>query len=385
MKKLLSLSLAMLLIVAAFAMPTSAAGTSAFDKETFRVTDKTTIMWDNNGYNSNKGQGGNAFCYAGNYGTGRNGYGDTAGYKDVDFGSKGAKQVIVNFGYHLQDPATDEPTTFAIYVDNIFGNPVAEFSVKAGTTKGSEIVNHQEFKADVQVSAGKHNVYFIATNDKSGSYDWIQFVEADKEIKTTKTVASTMKDLPSYNAFEGCVLTNNGSLILDYIWSGSNPIKWVDNHGCGYSYQDDMIVYSNVDFGSKGAKKVTISYANGGDAAATLGIFIDDPLGEPAATISAGSTGGWTLDKAKDFTADIEVPNGKHTVIVKWLTTVSGSFTTVKFTESDTVIKSAEQIAAEAEAAANASASTGDETIGFAILAVVSAAAIVVASKKRAH
>ena len=381
MKKLLALSLAVLMILA---MAIPAAAGSAFDKETFRVTDKKTIMWDNSAYNGG-GASGNPFCYAGNYGTGRNSYGDVAGYQAVDFGANGASKVTVNFGYHKQDPAVDIPTTFAIYVDNIFGKPIANFSVAAGTTKGSEIVNHKEFTADVAVPGGTHNVYFIATNDKSGSFDWIQFTESDKKITKMTYAKDEMQyeaGVSGFNAFKDMTINNKG-FILDNIWSDGTDAKWVDKHGIGYSNQGDMVVYPNVDFGKKGAKSFTINFANG-DAAKNcpLELYIDDPLGEPAAKFEAKPSGGWTVDKAAPVTVDCKVPNGVHTVIVKFATNQSGSFTTVKFAEADSVIYTAEQLA-EQEAAKQA-AQTGDSTVALVALAAASLVGIAVVSKKRA-
>jgi hypothetical protein len=382
MKKLLALSLAVLMILA---MAIPAAAGSAFDKETFRVTDKKTLMWDNSAYNGG-GAGGNPFCYAGNYGTGRNSYGDVAGYDDVDFGANGASKVTVNFGYHKQDPAADEPTTFAIYVDNIFGKPVANFSVAAGTTKGSEIVNHKEFTADVQVPGGKHSVYFVATNDKSGSFDWIQFTESDKKVTKMTYAKDEMKyeaGVSGFNAFKDMTINNKG-FIFNYIWSArKDGAKWVDGNGIGYADMGDMVVYPNVDFGKKGAKSVTITFANG-DAAKNcpLEVYIDDPLGEPAAKLECKPSGGWTLAKAAPTTADIKVPNGVHTVIVKYASDQSGSFTTMKFAEADEVIYTAEQLA-EQEAAKQA-AQTGDSTVALVALAAASLVGIAVVSKKRA-
>jgi hypothetical protein len=108
------------------------------------------------------------------------------------------------------------------------------------------------------------------------------------------------------------------------------------DYGCEYSSTDDMVVFPNCSFGTKGAKAVTINISYGNTDTTAIGIFIDNPLGNPAATFKISNTGGWTKDKAKEFTTDVKVPAGNHTVFVRFMDN-TGSFTYVKFTECDTV------------------------------------------------
>ena len=374
MKKTLSLILAVSMLLAMAVMGSSvSAASSAFDKETFRIS-ASTIMYDN--IDNSGGSSNNPFQYAKDYGTGRNDQGDFACYPAVDFGSKGASKVTVNFGFH--NPDKYDETTFAVYIDAPYGDPVATFTVKQGETKGSEIVNHKEFTANCTVSAGKHDVYVMATNKASGSFDYIYFTEAASTIKTTKTVANQIK-YPSLDPFAGVKVLDATTQVVDQIntkdkgGSGKSIAK-MDDYGVGYSSQDDMIVFPNCNFGKTGAKQITIDFAYGNaDSHATLGIFIDKPYGTPVATMECGSTGGWDLTKAKPFTADLDatkVGAGSHTVFIRFMTEKSGSFNVVKFTPGDTDLTK------------TAAAATPDLVVVPVLAAVASFAGIVLNKRK---
>lgn len=375
MKRILSFVIcaAMLLTVAAMGTSVSAASNSAFDKETFRVS-ATTILYDN--IDNTGGSSGNAFCYAENYGTGRNDQGDFAVYPAVDFGSKGASKVTVNFGFH--NPEKYNETKFAVYIDTPYGNPVATFTVKKGETNGSEIVNHLEFSADVAVTGGKHNVYVMATNQASGSFDYIYFTEAKSAVKATKTVANQIT-YPELNPFSAMKVESK-TIIVDQIntkdkGGSGKSIAYMEAYGVGYSSQDDMVVFPNCNFGKTGAKSMTInfSYGNNDGSNAELGIYIDDPYGTPVAVVKPTYTGGWELTKAKDFTVDIDpasVGAGNHTVFVRFMTEKSGSFGTVTFTPGDT------------DLTVTAAATTPDLIVFTAAVALASMAGMV-ALKKR--
>lgn len=376
MKKALSLvlTIAMLLAMAAMGVSVSAASNSAFDKETFRIS-ASTILYDN--IDNSGGSDGNAFCYAENYGTGRNDQGDFACYPGVDFGSKGASKVTVNFGFH--NPEKYDETSFAVYIDSPYGDPVASFTVKKGETKGSEIVNHKEFTANCTVAAGKHDVYVMATNQASGSFDYIYFTEASSAIKTTKTVKNQIT-YKSLDPFAGLKVLDATTQVVDQVntkdkgGSGQSIAK-MDAYGVGYSSLDDMIVFPNCNFGKTGAKQISIdfSYGNNDGSHATLGIFIDKPYGTPVATIEAGFSGGWELTKAKTFTADLDaakVGAGSHTVFIRFMTEKSGSFNDVKFTAGD------------ADLTKTAAAETPDLILVPVCAAVASLAGIVVAKRK---
>ena len=375
MKKTLSLILAvsMLLAMAVIGSSVSAASPSAFDKETFRISE-STIMYDN--IDNSGGSSNNPFQYAKDYGTGRNDRGDFAVYPAVDFGSKGASKVTVNFGFH--NPDKYDETTFAVYIDTPYGNPVAAFTVKKGETKGSEIVNHKEFTANCSVSAGKHNVYVMATNQASGSFDYIYFTESASVIKTTKTVANQIK-YPSLDPFGELKVLDATTQVVDQIntknkGGSGNSIAKMDKYGVGYSSMDDMVVFPNCNFGKTGAKQIAVDFSFGAaDGHATLGIFIDDPYGTPVATLECGNTGGWEIKDAKTFTADLDpakVGAGSHTVFVRFMTEKSGSFNVVKFVPGDK------------ELTKPSAAATPDFIVVPVIAAVASLAGIVVSKRK---
>lgn len=374
MKKTLSLILAVSMLLAMAVMGTSvSAASSAFDKETFRIS-ASTILYDN--VDNSGGSAGNAFCYAENYGTGRNDQGDFACYPAVDFGSKGASKVTVNFGFHNPD-AYDE-TTFAVYIDNPYGNPVATYTVKKGETKGSEIVSHQEFTADCAVSAGKHDVYVMATNKASGSFDYIYFTEAAAKVKTTKTVANQI-NYTKLNPFSDLKVLDATTAVVDQVntknqGGSGNSIAKMEGNGVGYSSLDDMIVFPNCDFGKTGAKEFSVDFAYGTDNGtfATLGIFIDTPYGDPVATLECGFTGGWGLDNTKTYSVELDpakVGSGAHTVYVRFMTEMSGSFNVCRF------------VAGDEDLTANAAA-TPDLIVVPVVAAVASFAGIVLNKRK---
>ncbi len=384
MKRSLSVLLVVAMVAALFTMgmTVSAAGTNAFDKETFRVA-ATSILYDN--IDNTGGSSGNAFNYAANYGTGRNDKGDTVVYDNIDFGSKGASKVTVNFGFH--NPEKYSETKFAVYIDNPYGDPIANWTVKKGETKGSEIVNHVEMTADCAVAPGKHDVYFMATNEASGSFDYIYFTEASTKVAATKTVANVLT-YPKLNPFSTDTSNKDvalkvipSTIILDQIntkdqGGSGKSIAYMEANGVGYSSKDDLVVFPNCDFGKKGAKKVTINFAyNKADTTAQIGIFIDNPYKDaPDATITVKPTGGWDLTKAQPFSADISVGAGIHTVFVRFMDGNSGSFGNVVFTEGDKDLT---------VAAATTKAATTPDLVVLPIAAAVASLAGIVVSKRR--
>ncbi|NLE12632.1 MAG: carbohydrate-binding protein [Clostridiales bacterium] len=386
MRKLLAILLCCTMIFAILAVSSSAASNSAFDKEFFRIKKgNACVLFDN--IDNTGGSAGNAFCYAENYGTGRNDKGDLVAYDDVDFGSKGAVSVTVNFGYHKTDPKVDEPTTFAIYIDTPYGNPIATFSVTAGTTKGSEIVHHLEFTKDVQVAAGVHDVYFMATNTKSGSFDYIYFKEAGSKIEATKTVESDIK-YDALNPFTTMNVTAKTIMIdqIDTMSQGGSgkPIAYVAGYGCGYSSLDDMVVFPNCNFGKNGAKAFAIKFGFGKEGATTkVNIYVDNPYGKPAAELEIGPTGGWKAEddtQAKVITGTINVEPGIHTILVRFMNDQSGSFSQLSFVEGDPRPETTAKAAAASSPAA--AAQTADFIVIPAVIALVSVIGLKVSNKR---
>lgn len=391
MRKVLSVLLvcAMLFAMMAIGSTVSAAGTSAFDKETFRIKKgNLCILYDN--IDNTGGSSGNAFCYADNYGTGRNDKGDFVVYNDVDFGSKGASKVTVNFGFH--NPEKYPETKFAVYIDNPYGAPIATYTVKKGETKGSEIANHKEFAADCAVAAGKHDVYFMATNEASGSFDYLYFTEAASAVAATKTVANNI----SYDKlapFTKLEVIKGKTIMVDQIdtmakGGSGKEIAYVDGYGCGYSSLDDMVVFPNCDFGAKGAKSFAIFFSYGGtDGSKTkIDVYIDNPYGTPACSFDIGTTGGYKIENAKLFSADCKVAPGAHTVFVRFANEKSGSFSYCSFVEGDAVpVTTAKAAATTAKAASSTTkaAQTADFVVVPVIAAIVSLTSAAVVSKRK--
>ena len=98
---------------------------------------------------------------------------------------------------------------------------------------------------------------------------------------------------------------------------------------------------------------------------------MDSTDGEPAAKLNIGYTGGWESTYAKEFTTDIEVPAGKHTIIVEFLDE-TGSFNYIRCNEAPA--KAAEEPAA--------STNTADPMILTVVLAASSLAGAVVMGKR---
>lgn len=107
----------------------------------------------------------------------------------------------------------------------------------------------------------------------------------------------------------------------------------------GYSSLNDIVYFSDVDFGANGAKQMTIffSYGNDDESTTTLNVYIDDYKNTPVCSFEIGFTGGWESTFAQEFTADCQIPGGIHTVYVQFTNEKSGSFTYIRFTEADPV------------------------------------------------
>ena len=172
------------------------------------------------------------------------------------------------------------------------------------------------------------------------------------------------------NAFENVMITADTKI---YDAPGTdNPIAYMEAYGVGYSSKGDQVWFEDLDFGENGADKITINFSYGAEGSSTnLAFFIDNTDGEPAAKINIGYTGGWESTYAKEFTTDIEVPAGKHTIIVEFLDE-TGSFNYIRCNEAPA--KAAEEPAA--------STNTADPMILTVVLAASSLAGAVVMGKR---
>lgn len=173
------------------------------------------------------------------------------------------------------------------------------------------------------------------------------------------------------NAFENVMITAD-TKIVD-VPGTDNPIAYMEAYGVGYSSKGDQVWFENLDFGENGADKITINFSYGADGSSTnIAFFVDSTDGEPAAKLNIGYTGGWESTYAKEFTTDIEVPAGKHTIIVEFLDE-TGSFNYIRCNEAP---------AKAAPADDTASASTADPMILTVVLAASSLAGAVVMGKR---
>lgn len=173
------------------------------------------------------------------------------------------------------------------------------------------------------------------------------------------------------NAFENVMITADTKI---YDAPGTdNPIAYMEAYGVGYSSKGDQVWFEDLDFGKNGADKITINFSFGAnDKSTNIAFFVDSTDGEPAAKLNIGYTGGWESTYAKEFTTDIEVPAGKHTIIVEFLDE-TGSFNYIRCNEAP---------AKAAPADDTASASTADPMILTVVLAASSLAGAVVMGKR---
>ena len=172
------------------------------------------------------------------------------------------------------------------------------------------------------------------------------------------------------NAFENVMITADTKI---YDAPGTdNPIAYMEAYGVGYSSKGDQVWFEDLDFGANGADKITINFSYGTEGNSTnIAFFVDSTDGEPAAKLNIGYTGGWESTYAKEFTTDIEVPAGKHTIIVEFLDE-TGSFNYIRCNEAPA--KAAEEPAA--------STNTADPMILTVVLAASSLAGAVVMGKR---
>lgn len=168
------------------------------------------------------------------------------------------------------------------------------------------------------------------------------------------------------SAFANIMITANTKLHDEA--GTSNPIAYMEEYGVGYSSKGDQVIFEGVDFGNNGANKIYInfSYANK-DKNTNIAVYIDKKSDTPAAKFSIGDTGGWESKFAKEFSAAITVPAGKHDIIVEFVDE-TGSFNYIRFDE--------------APAKAVTAPKTADPAVLTVVLAAVSVAGVAIAKKR---
>lgn len=117
----------------------------------------------------------NALCFAQDYGTGRTSQGDAVLFKDVEF-TETVKKIGLRCGYNLGGDKAGTATEFWIYLDKAEGTPIAKITVSDKETASSKIIDQIIKYADVNISAGKHDVYVVGGNEYSGSFSEVFFI-----------------------------------------------------------------------------------------------------------------------------------------------------------------------------------------------------------------
>lgn len=193
------------------------------------------------------------------------------------------------------------------------------------------------------------------------------------------------------SAFSNITVTKDTQMIDSGEGTAGKNIGFVDGYGVGNSQKNDVVVFPDVDFGTLGAKDMTIYFSYGAAAGSpdtTCAAYIDDyKTGKPICSFTIAPTGGWKTEFAKEFKQNCTVASGKHTVYVVFTNNQSGSFAWIKFTQADPKVETTTKAAATTAKAAAAStakaAQTPDLIVVPAVLAVASVATFAVSRKKR--
>lgn len=165
---LLTLVLLCTLVVPAFAAVTK----NAFENVVMNGNE------DEFGYITNDSgrlRNGKNISYMEAYGCGNGAMGDAVQFKNVDFGKNGAKEMVLSFSY-----GGESTTTVAVKLDDLNSAPVATYAIT--NTGGWDKTKAKEFTTDIKVPGGVHDVFVQFTNEESGSFSYIRFVEADAPV-----------------------------------------------------------------------------------------------------------------------------------------------------------------------------------------------------------
>ncbi|MGI6203006.1 MAG: carbohydrate-binding protein [Eubacteriales bacterium] len=179
---------AVIILAALIALTTSLAASAKYDAfSKIEVTPDVHLIDDDT--TQEQGGSGNPIQYVEGYGVGYSSLNDIVYFPDVDFGENGAKQMTIFFSYGHDDGSA---TTLDVYIDDYENSePVCSFEI--GFTGGWESTFAQEITADCNIPGGVHTVYVQFTNDRSGSFTYITFTEADPvelpEPETTEDIA----------------------------------------------------------------------------------------------------------------------------------------------------------------------------------------------------
>jgi len=182
------------------------------------------------------------------------------------------------------------------------------------------------------------------------------------------------------------IMTDENTIIIQsttHEHSSGLPAHWEVPYGIGYTSPGTICEFPDLDFGANGASQFTVGIGFSGTDSAAIEIMIDDPASAPVGRVDITDTGGWDDQNQKDFTADVSIPGGVHTVYVKWSeqADASGSLYSVLFTEAAAPATTA-TVAATTAPATDAPAittptnpQTGDANVLWIVLVAITAAA----------
>ena len=130
--------------------------------------------------------------------------------------------------------------------------------------------------------------------------------------------------------------TYDGMPMQDNSPKNEKDIFYSDEFGIGNTGAGDWVMFSDVDFGTTGAKEVSLMFTfmvtDYSDFPCTLEIYLDDPdKGKPVGTVSIDEDcGHWMRDAAMWFKGKCDISGGVHDVYVKWKDN-TGSLFAIKF------------------------------------------------------
>ena len=171
-----------------------------------------------------EGGSGQPIQFVAGYGVGYSSLNDQVIFHDINFGSKGADKMLINFSNGGADD-----TTLAIYIDEKAGDPDATFTIP--NTGGWEATWAEDFIADINVKPGLHDVIIEFTNSNSGSFYYIRFHEIgapDFDVKPAEP------ETPAETGGTKLLSKSWDNIYIDYeqmvngsanVWLADNPIE----------------------------------------------------------------------------------------------------------------------------------------------------------------
>lgn len=145
--------------------------------------------------------------------------------------------------------------------------------------------------------------------------------------------AATQSAFKQIDTYDGMPMQDNSP-------NNEKDLYYSDEFGIGNTGIGDWVMFADVDFGTTGAKEVSLMYTfmvtDYSDFPCTLEIYLDDPdKGKPVGTVSIDEDcGHWMRDAAMWFKGKCDISAGVHDVYVKWKDN-TGSLFAIKFTAKD--------------------------------------------------